>query len=119
MRYRVSSCQKVHALENDPADSKTEQKTTEGETPIRRIQAAIPDLIATPEPNVTTTYELVRESVKKYGNAKAIGSRKLITTHQETKKVKKIVDGEEREVDKSCVHSHLRTIRALDRFSNR
>lgn len=33
-------------------------------------------------------------------NAKAMGSRKLIKTHQETKKVKKMVDGEEREVDK-------------------
>lgn len=86
------------------ADFGTDQKPIEGETPIRRIQAAIPDLISRPEPNISTTYELVRESVKKYGNAKAIGSRKLVTTHQETKKVKKIVDGEEREVDKSCVH---------------
>lgn len=77
------------------------QKPVEGETPIRRIPAAIPDLIAKPEPNISTTYELVRESVKKYGNAKAIGSRKLVRTHQETKKVKKMVDGEEREVDKS------------------
>lgn len=33
-------------------------------------------------------------------NAKAMGSRKLVKTHQETKKVKKIVDGEEHEVDK-------------------
>lgn len=33
-------------------------------------------------------------------NSKAMGSRKLVKTHQETKKVKKIVDGEEREVDK-------------------
>ncbi len=40
-------------------------------------------------------------SVEKFGNAKAVGSRKLVRTHQETKKVKKIVDGEEREVDKS------------------
>ncbi|CAN8102125.1 unnamed protein product [Discula destructiva] len=76
------------------------QTPIDGETPIRRIKASIPDLIAKPEPNISTTYELVRESVKKYGNAKAIGTRKLVNTHQETKKVKKMVDGEEREVDK-------------------
>ncbi|KAJ4389783.1 long-chain fatty acid-CoA ligase [Gnomoniopsis smithogilvyi] len=84
-----------------------DQKPVEGETPIRRIPAAIPDLIAKPEPNISTTYELVRESVKKYGNAKAIGSRKLVRTHQETKKVKKMVDGEEREVDKSWTFFEL------------
>ncbi|KAJ4418914.1 long-chain fatty acid-CoA ligase [Gnomoniopsis sp. IMI 355080] len=83
------------------------QKPVEGETPIRRIPAAVPDLIAKPEPNISTTYELVRESVKKYGNAKAIGSRKLVRTHQETKKVKKMVDGEEREVDKSWTFFEL------------
>lgn len=78
------------------------QKPIEGETPIRRIPIAVPDLIAKPAPNISTTFELVRASVEKYGNAKALGSRKLIRTHQETKKIKKIVDGEEREVDKNC-----------------
>lgn len=79
------------------------QKPVEGETLVRRIPAAIPELVAKPESNISTTYELVRESAKKFGNAKAIGSRQLVRTHQETKKVKKMVDGEEREVDKSYV----------------
>ncbi|KAF3767740.1 acetyl-CoA synthetase-like protein [Cryphonectria parasitica EP155] len=76
------------------------QKPVEGETPIRRIKAAIPDLVAKPQPDVSTVYELVKVSVEKFGNAKAMGSRKLIDVHQETKKVKKIIDGEECEVDK-------------------
>lgn len=97
-----------------------DQKPVEGETPIRRIPAAIPDLIAKPEPNISTLYELVRVSVEKYGNAKALGSRKLIRTHQETKKVKKLVDGEEREVDKqvnnSAIHCPKRCVSLLFSF---
>ncbi|KUI53773.1 Long-chain-fatty-acid--CoA ligase 1 [Cytospora mali] len=83
------------------------QEPVEGETPVRRIPSSIPDLVAKPDPNISTTYELVRVSVEKYGNAKCMGSRKLIRTHQETKKVKKIVDGEEREVDKKWTYFEL------------
>lgn len=83
------------------------QKPVEGETPIRRIPASIPDLVEKPAPNISTTYELVKVSVEKYGNAKCMGSRKLIRTHQETKKVKKMVDGEEREVDKNWTFFEL------------
>lgn len=77
------------------------QQPVEGETPIRRHPQAVKDLIVKPDPNISTVFELVRVSVAKYGNAKALGSRKLLRTHQETKKVKKMVDGEEREIDKN------------------
>lgn len=43
------------------------QKPIEGETPIRRIPAAIPELVAKPAPDISTLYELVRVSVEKYG----------------------------------------------------
>lgn len=46
-------------------------------------------------------------SSEKYGNAKALGTRKLIKTHQETKKVKKIVDGQETEIDKKWTYFEL------------
>lgn len=84
-----------------------DQKPVDGETPVRRIPASIPDLISKPDPNISTTYELVRVSAQKYGNSKAMGSRKLVRTHQETKKVKKMVDGEEREVDKQWTFFEL------------
>lgn len=83
------------------------QEPVKGETPVRRIPGSVPDLVAKPDPKISTTYELVRVSVEKYGNAKCMGSRKLIRTHQETKKVKKMVDGEEREVDKQWTYFEL------------
>jgi long-chain acyl-CoA synthetase len=36
-----------------------------------------------------------------------MGSRRLVRTHQDTKKVKKMIDGEEREVDKSWTYFEL------------
>jgi long-chain acyl-CoA synthetase len=82
------------------------QKAVDGETPIRRHPSAVNGLPSS-LPNITTTYELVKESTKKYGNAKCIGSRKLLHTHQETKKVKKMVDGQEQEVDKKWTYFEL------------
>lgn len=83
------------------------QQPIEGETPIRRHPVAVNELLSRPDEKITTVYELVRTSVEKYGNAKAMGSRKLVRTHQETKKVKKMVDGEEREVDKQWTFFEL------------
>ncbi|KAK3368922.1 hypothetical protein B0T24DRAFT_533668 [Lasiosphaeria ovina] len=83
------------------------QTPVEGETPVRRIPTSIPELVSKPADNISTVYELVRVSAAKYGNAKCIGSRKLVRTHQETKKVKKIVDGEEREIDKNWTFFEL------------
>jgi len=83
------------------------QSAVKGETSIRRHPQAVGELLSRPEPDVTTTYELVRASVAKFGDANALGSRKLVRTHQETKKVKKIVDGEAQEVDKQWTYFEL------------
>lgn len=83
------------------------QQPVEGETPVRRHPAAVSELVSSPGDNISTVYELVRASVERYGNANAMGSRKLLRTHQETKKVKKMVDGEEREVDKQWTFFEL------------
>lgn len=83
------------------------QQPVEGETPVRRHPAAVHELPTKPEENISTVYDLVRVSAAKYGNAKCMGSRKLVRTHQETKKVKKMVDGEEREVDKNWTYFEL------------
>ncbi|KAK1477146.1 AMP-binding enzyme [Colletotrichum cuscutae] len=80
----------------------------EGETLPRRLPQAVPDLITVPgSGKITTTFELVKQSAEKYGNARCLGSRKLVNTHRETKKVKKMVDGEEREVDKQWTYFEL------------
>lgn len=83
------------------------QKPVEGETPIRRHPKSVPEIISTPDANITTVYELVKVSVAKLGDAKAMGSRRLLRTHQETKKVKKVIDGEEQLVDKQWTYFEL------------
>ncbi|KAH8205547.1 hypothetical protein TruAng_000253 [Truncatella angustata] len=79
----------------------------EGETIPRRLPAAKDGLISKPVENISTVYELVRVSAEKFGNAKAMGSRRLVRTHQETKKVKKIIDGQEQQVDKNWTFFEL------------
>lgn len=79
----------------------------DGETIPRRHPQAVDQLLARPSPDVTTVFELVSAAIEKYGNARCMGSRKLVTTHTETKKVKKMVDGEEREVDKNWTYFEL------------
>ncbi|EEP77300.1 conserved hypothetical protein [Uncinocarpus reesii 1704] len=75
-----------------------------GETIPRRHPSAKDELITTVDPEIATVYDNLRWSVKKYGNKKAVGSRTLIRTHVETKKVKKLVDGVEKEVDKEWTY---------------
>lgn len=79
----------------------------EGETQPRRIPSSIDELLARPSPEISTVYELISAAIEKYGNARCMGSRKLVRTHNETKKVKKMVDGQEREVDKNWTYFEL------------
>ncbi|KAK6852389.1 hypothetical protein PG990_010038 [Apiospora arundinis] len=84
-----------------------ESEPVEGETIPRRHPLTADGLISKPADNISTIYELVRVSAEKYGNAKCMGSRRLVRTHQETKKVKKMVDGVEQEVDKNWTFFEL------------
>ncbi|CAF9904717.1 MAG: long-chain fatty acid-CoA ligase [Alectoria fallacina] len=72
-----------------------------GETIPRRHPAAKDKLNATPSEDVTTIFDILKWSADRFGNAKALGSRKLVKTHHETKKVKKTVDGKTEEVNKA------------------
>ena len=78
-----------------------------GETIPRRNAATKDQLKATPAEGVDTIYDIITYSSKKFGNAKAMGSRKLVKTHQETKKIKKVIEGKEQEVDKNWTYSEL------------
>lgn len=78
-----------------------------GET-IPRCHPSVKDQLATrPSEDVKTVYDNLKRAVAKFGNAKAVGTRKLIRTHTENKKVKKIVDGQEKEVDKAWTYFEL------------
>lgn len=79
----------------------------EGET-IPRRNAKSPDkLLAQPEEGVATLFDIVKRSAEKYGDMKAVGTRKLIKTYNETRKVKKVIDGHVQEVDKQWTYFEL------------
>jgi long-chain acyl-CoA synthetase len=79
----------------------------EGETKPRRNLAAKDGLKTTPAPDVTTMYEVLRYASAKFGNAKAVGSRRIVNKITETKKIKKMIDGKEQEVDKNWEYFEL------------
>ncbi|KAJ9311482.1 hypothetical protein DTO271D3_8282 [Paecilomyces variotii] len=79
----------------------------EGETIPRRNPLAKDKLILRPAEDVATTYDVIKRAAEKFGNAKAVGTRRIIKTHVENKKVKKIVDGVEKEVDKQWTYFEL------------
>jgi long-chain acyl-CoA synthetase len=82
-------------------------KKVEGETIPRRNLAAKNGLILKPQESIETLYDILRYSAAKYGNAKAVGARRIVNIHEETKKVKKMVDGQEQEVDKKWQYFEL------------
>lgn len=78
-----------------------------GETIPRRNIKVKDGLKTQPREGINTIFDLLKYTSATYGNAKAVGYRKLIKTIKETKKIKKIVDGEEQEVDKDWFYSEL------------
>lgn len=79
----------------------------EGETIPRRNVRTKDALVSTPSSDVKTIFDIVRSSSKKFGNAKAVGKRNLIKIHEESKKIKKMVDGKEQEVDRKWQYFEL------------
>jgi len=79
----------------------------DGETIPRRNHRTQKELQSTPHPDVHTIFDIVKLSSKRFGNAKAIGKRRLIRTITETKKVKKVIDGKEQTVDKNWNYFEL------------
>lgn len=79
----------------------------EGETLPRRNPKAKDGLITRPAPDVYTVFDLVKRSTQKNAGEPAIGSRKLIKTHKEKKKVPKTVDGKVTQVDKEWTFFEL------------
>lgn len=81
----------------------------EGET-IPRIHPkakAAGGLITRPSEDVSTVYDLIKRTTTLYGSKQAVGSRKLIKTHTEKKKVPKTVDGEVVHVEKEWTYYEL------------
>ncbi|KAL9013581.1 MAG: hypothetical protein Q9173_001744 [Seirophora scorigena] len=79
----------------------------DGETIPRRHPDSRDKLRTTPSDDVKTIFDILKRSADKFGNAKAVGSRRNIKTHVENKKVKRVIDGQEQEVDKEWTFFEL------------
>lgn len=79
----------------------------DGETIPRRNAKTAEELKLTPNEDIKTLYDILRYSSAKFGNAKAVGTRRTLNVHEETKKIKKMVDGKEQEVDKKWQYFEL------------
>ncbi|KAK4134971.1 acetyl-CoA synthetase-like protein [Trichocladium antarcticum] len=85
----------------------------DGETIPRRHPKAKNGLIERPAPGVNTTFDLLKRSAEKYGSEPAIGSRELIETHTQKKKIPKVIDGETVEVEKEWTYYELSNYKYL------
>ena len=82
-------------------------KPVDGETIPRRNATYPYELLSQPEAGVKTVFDVVRRGAEKFGDAKAVGTRKLVKTYNETRKVKKVIDGHVQEVDKMWTYFEL------------
>jgi len=80
---------------------------THGETAPRRNANFLTSLVSRPSEEVATLFDVLLRAADKFGDLNAVGTRKLIKTHVEVKKVKKVVDGAEREVEKKWVYFEM------------
>lgn len=79
----------------------------EGESIPRRNSRYVERLLSQPEEGVATVFDIVTRAARVFGSARAVGTRKLLKTHHETKKLSKIVDGREQVVDKKWTYFEL------------
>ena len=79
----------------------------QGETIPRRHPSSKDKLATTPHKDVKTIFDIIKYSADKFGNAKALGTRKVVRTHTENKKIKKTIDGETKEIDKKWTYFEL------------
>ena len=78
-----------------------------GETIPRRSAKAPDNLVTSPAEGISTIFDIVKYSAKTFGDREALGTRKLLKTHSEVKKVKKVIDGQVQEVDKNWTYFEL------------
>lgn len=78
-----------------------------GETIPRRHVKYKDELVNTPADGVHTVFDIIRRSVRLYPDNPAVGYRKLVKLHRETKKIQKNVDGQVKEVSKEWQYFEL------------
>jgi len=107
MAYK-SGIMPLHTVEKPPFTIEAPgSEPVAGETRPRRHPKAKDGLLKQPAPGVETVFDLVKWSAGKFANEPAIGTRKLIKLHKETKKVAHVVHGEAQEVSKEWTYFEL------------
>src|SRR5690242_9667619 len=102
---RLHGMTPLHAVQKPPYSVEAPgYKRVPGETLPRRHPKARDGLWERPSPDVSTNFDVLRRSARKYADREAIGSRRLIKEHRQVKKVSKLVDGEVREVEKEWTY---------------
>ncbi|KAH7320597.1 long-chain acyl-CoA synthetases & [Stachybotrys elegans] len=78
-----------------------------GETVPRRHPSAVDGLLTRPAEDVHTVFDIVRRAARLEPNRNAVGWRRRIKLHRETKKIKANVGGEVKEVGKEWQYFEL------------
>lgn len=76
----------------------------DGETIPHRYPVAKERLHERPEPGVETLFDILRQAAKTHGHAHALGSRRVLDTHTETKQIK---DKEGKLIEKQWTYYEL------------
>lgn len=98
----------MHAVQEPPYSIELPgAEAVAGETIPRRHPKARNGLLTRPAEDVSTIFDLVKRSAALYGGDPAIGSRKLLETHKEMKKVQKVVNGATQEVEKEWTYFEM------------
>ncbi|KAK8034854.1 Long-chain acyl-CoA synthetase [Apiospora rasikravindrae] len=79
----------------------------DGETIPRRHVKYKDGLVNSPADGVHTVFDIIRRSARLYPDNSAVGYRKLVKLHKETKKVQKNIDGQVKEVSKEWQYFEL------------
>jgi long-chain acyl-CoA synthetase len=91
-----------------PFSVEVTDQSAKGEGRIRRNRVAgTGDLLTKPRENISTVYELLQESIKKFGDKNCMGHRNVLKEHIEEKMLTKIVNGEERQIPKKWTYWEL------------
>jgi|SRR5271154_1595415 len=85
-----------------PYSVEVTEDSAKGEGRIRRNRVAPTEgeLLTKPRENVSTVYELVQYSIKKFGDKNCMGHRNVVKEHTEEKMLTKMVDGVETQIPK-------------------
>lgn len=78
-----------------------------GETIPRRHVKYKDGLVNSPADGVHTVFDIIRRSARLYPDNNAVGYRKLIKLHKETKKIQKNIDGQIKEVSREWQYYEL------------